>query len=113
MDLDFYFNEWAFLAKSDPALFEQRRREYIGAFLSRSGAHREHLETLQAKIDQQREQAATPEGAVVAISELMCASLAELGSEMGKLLVDLKRLKSSLVLRAALEGKGAADRLAA
>jgi hypothetical protein len=114
MDLDFYFNEWAFLAKTDPALFEQRRREYIGAFIRHSGAHRPQLETLQSKIDQQRELAATPEGAVAAISELMCASLAELGGEMNKLLVDLKQLKSNMLVRMIEQAQGEApQRLAA
>jgi hypothetical protein len=111
MNLDFYFNEWAFLAKTDPALFERRRREYIAAFLNRSGVHRARLEALQCQIDQQREQAATPEKAVEAISELMCASLVELGSEMTKLLKDLKRLKSSMQVQAALRAQ--VERLAA
>jgi len=110
MDLDFYFNEWAFLAKTDPALFEQRRREYVNAFVIRSGARRDRLEALQHKIDQQREQAATPERAVLAISELMCASLSELGGEMAKLLKEMRRLKPDELLHAAAEVQQAALR---
>lgn len=112
MDLEFYFNEWAFLAKTDPALFEQRRRETIAAFLDGSGKHRVRLEALQSKIDQQREQAATPERAVVAISELMCASLSELASGMTDLVTDLKRLKAKVLTEAVREARQS-QRLAA
>ncbi|MGE5467400.1 MAG: DUF3135 domain-containing protein [Ignavibacteria bacterium] len=109
MDFDFYFNEWAFLARTDPALFEQKRRDFIEAFLSRSGVHRARLEALQSKIDQHREQAATPERAVVAISALMCDSLSELGGQMANLVTDLKRLETSGLVQA-VEGLRAAAR---
>jgi hypothetical protein len=110
---DFYFNEWAFLAKSDPELFEQRRQEYIAAFLSQSGAHRQQLQVLQSKIDQQRKQAATPEQALAAISELMYASLAELAGEMSNLADDLKCLKSNALLRAVDQAQLVARKAAA
>jgi hypothetical protein len=99
MNLDFYFNEWAFLAKADPEVFERRREQYIAKFLSQSGIHRRRLELLQAKIDRERELAATPQQAVVAISGLMCASLAELAGEMSTLTTDLKNLKGHPLLR--------------
>ncbi len=105
MDLDFYFNEWAFLAKTSPALFEKRRQETIETFLGRSGVHRPRLEALQSMIDEQRELAATPERAVAAISELMCASLSSLATEMSKLHRDLNTLKSNALVRAAAEAQ--------
>jgi hypothetical protein len=113
MHLDFYFNEWAFLARTDPALFEQRRSEMIHAFLGRVGSHRQKLEALQSKIDQQRELAATPERAVVAISELMCASLSQLSSEMTDLVSGLKRLKGNPLVRELAEAETRRQRLAA
>lgn len=94
MDLDVHFNEWAFLAQADPEVFERRRCETINGFLSRSGTRRPHLEALQSRIDAQRKLAATPEEAVVAISALMCESLAALGGEIVKLYADLNEIKT-------------------
>lgn len=93
MDLDVHFNEWAFLAQADPEVFERRRCETINGFLSRSGSRRQHLEALQSRIDARRKLAATPEEAVVAISALMCESLAALGGEIVKLYIDLKEME--------------------
>ncbi len=95
MEFDFYFNEWAFLARTDPELFERRRREFVDGFVNSGGEHKPHLEALQREIDHQRELAATPERAVVVISELMCASLSNLGEKMTTLLDDLKDLESN------------------
>lgn len=100
MNLDFHFNEWVFLAKADPELFEQRRRQLIAAFLNQSGVHRQRLEKLQSQIDQERERAGSPQQAVVAISGLMCASLSALAGEMASLSTDLKRLRANTFLRA-------------
>ncbi|HEX8987028.1 MAG TPA: DUF3135 domain-containing protein [Rhodocyclaceae bacterium] len=113
MDFDFYFNEWAFLARTDPALFESRRREMIAAFLDQSGVRRERLEALQSKIDQQRELAATPERAVVAISELMCRSLEQLSSEMTDLVAGLRQLKASPLVQAMAEAEARKQKIAA
>lgn len=95
MELDFYFNEWAFLARTDPELFERRRREFVDAFVNSSGEHKPRLESLQREIDHQRELAATPERAVVVISKLMCESLSDLGEKMTTLLDDLKELEEN------------------
>lgn len=92
MDQDLYFNEWAFLARTDPEIFERRRKEYIGSFLSGTGVHRPRLEALQARIDAQRSLADTPEEAVMAISTLMCDSLADLAGKMKNLCTDLRDL---------------------
>lgn len=116
MDADFYFNEWAFLAKVDPVLFEQRRKEALADFLVQSGAHRAQLERLQSKVDCVRERAATPEQAMAAICGMMCASLVDLAGEMTSLSSDLKRLQKNSLLhviaeageRRAAGGKGIA-----
>lgn len=85
MNLDFNFNEWAFLAKTNPEGFERYRSQYIDQFLSQSGRHRRRLETLQSRIDAEREQAPTPEAALAAISRKMCQSLSLMGDEMQNL----------------------------
>lgn len=92
MDLDVYFNEWAFLARTDPEVFERRRQEYIGSFLNHSGRHRARLEALQTSIDARRACAANPQESVVAISLLMCESLCTLAETMQNLCADLNEL---------------------
>lgn len=109
MNLDFHFNEWVFLAKADPELFEQRRRQAIARFLNQSGVHRQRLEVLQSKIDRERERADSPQQAVVAISGLMCASLAELAGGMTALTKDLKQLRSNRLLSIVVQGGKAAE----
>lgn len=85
MDLDFNFNEWAFLAKTNPEGFERYRAQYIDQFLRSSGKHRRRLEALQSVIDVEREQAPTPEDALFKITQRMCQSLSHLGEEMEEL----------------------------
>lgn len=92
MELDYYFNEWAFLAQADPEAFERRRKQYIGEFLRRSGRHRRRLEALQARIDAERRPGVPPQQTVLALSRLMCASLDELHAAMTGLSADLKQL---------------------
>jgi hypothetical protein len=88
MDLDFNFNEWAFLAQTNPEGFERCREQYIGQFIRASGRHRRRLEALQSRIDVERELAPSPEAALAMISGQMCASLSQLVTEMQ----DLKTL---------------------
>src|SRR5690348_3408689 len=85
MDLDFNFNEWAFLAKTNPEGFERYREQYIVQFLSTTGMHRPRLEALQSCIDVERELAPTPEDALIAITSKMCQSLSHLGREVQEL----------------------------
>lgn len=85
MNLDFNFNEWVFLAQTNPEGFERYRSQYIDQFLSQSGRHRRRLEALQSRIDVERELAPTPEAALAAISCRMCQSLSRLGDEIKSL----------------------------
>lgn len=85
MDLDFNFNEWAFLAKTNPEGFERYREQYIMQFLKTTGAHRARLEALQSCLDVERELAATPEDALLGITRKMCLSLSHLGKEIQEL----------------------------
>jgi len=85
MDLDFNFNEWAFMAQTNPEGFERYREQFIGQFISTTGRHRSRLEALQACIDVERELAPTPEDALLVITHKMCQSLETLGSEVQEL----------------------------
>ncbi|GBG13332.1 3-hydroxylacyl-ACP dehydratase [Novimethylophilus kurashikiensis] len=82
MDLDFNFNEWAFLAQTNPEGFERYREQYLMQFLRTTGRHRARLEALQASIDVERELAESPEEALLYISQRMCTSLSRLGDEV-------------------------------
>jgi hypothetical protein len=94
MDPDvYYFNEWAFLAKTDPEVFEQRRVQCINKLLSMSGQQKQRLRALQSRIDAQRKRANSPQEAVIAISDLMCKSLSDLACVLKNLSVDLKYLE--------------------
>jgi hypothetical protein len=85
MDLDFNFNEWAFLAQTNPEGFERYREQYLVQFLRTTGKHRSRLEALQASIDVERELAESPEEALLYISQRMCTSLSRLGDEVQEL----------------------------
>ncbi len=47
----FFFNEWGFLAKVDPELFELRRKKAIEELLRDSGKPTLHHSRLQSEID--------------------------------------------------------------
>ncbi len=93
MDADYHFSEWAFLAKTDPEAFERRRRACIEQFLEQSGHRRARLEALQATIDAECEMAATPREAMLAVSRMMCNSLAELHLAMATLSGEFRNLR--------------------
>lgn len=82
VDMDFDYQEWAALAKTDPEAFEFRRAQYIKQFLNGSGRRKQRLEGLQFKIDATRRLAHTPPMALLAISKLMSQSLSDLGDEL-------------------------------
>ena len=86
---EFTFEQWAALARRDPAAFEARRRQVIARFLCESGERRATGEALQREIDAVRRQAATPHDALLAITAMLRAQLAFLGEELGALRQDL------------------------
>jgi len=93
MDLDYHFSEWAFLAQTDPAAFERRRRAYIEQFLRSSGHRRPYLEALQATIDAECQLAGNPREAMLAVCRMMCNSLTELHIAMTTLSGEFKTLR--------------------
>lgn len=95
METDYHFSEWAFLAQTDPVAFERRRRACIEQFLRQSGHRRARLEALQATIDAECELAGNPREAMLAVSRMMCNSLAELHVAMAALSKEFKVLRQT------------------
>jgi len=110
MDTEVHHNEWAFLARTDPEVFERRRKRCIEDFLGESHTHRPQLEALQARIDAARQDAPTPLDAVIAITALMCRSAGELATQLGSLHTDLVELKPPTPMTAATLRVGAVRR---
>jgi len=77
--VNFNFDEWLALSKSDPQSFESRRLESIEEFIKSVPEDKQHrLRCLQWKIDRVREKMPTPLAACVAISDMMWDSLDKL-----------------------------------
>ena len=94
MKTDFHFHEWAFLARTDAAAFERRRKLLLEEFLFGVGPHRQKLLRLQAEVDRRRAASDTPQQAVAAISGMMCHSFCALVGELGSLRKEMLRLQS-------------------
>lgn len=92
---DFFFEEWAFLAKVDPEAFERRRRKVIDEFLGNSGRQRALGEQLQREIDAVRGRAGEPLEALLAISGMLYEHLGFLGEELHALRDAVGRLKDA------------------
>lgn len=70
------FDQWAELAKSNPAAFETKRAEVIDAMIENMPVHKQQrMRCLQWKIDQVRNQASNPMAACIKLSEMMWDSL--------------------------------------
>lgn len=88
----FDFDEWARLARRDPAGFEARRRELLDAVIAEAPAsRRQRLRRLQWRIDRERERCPNPLGACVRLSDWMWRSFAGEGG----LAESLNRLRAS------------------
>lgn len=73
----FNFQAWARMAKEEPALFEEKRRAVIEAFIARTPErNRARLQGLQWKIDMERRRASNPLAACVRIYEAIWESFA-------------------------------------
>jgi hypothetical protein len=70
------FDEWASLAQTDPAAFEERRSCLIEDHIQNSPYHlQRRLRGLQFRVDMERRRARTPMGACVRISSMMWDAL--------------------------------------
>ncbi len=101
MSFEEWFEEMAALARKDPALFEERRKELISQAISQAAPeNRKRLECLQWRIDRERERARTPLGACIRLYDM----LMEMVYGEGGFLEAMKTLRDLLVK--AQEGKG-------
>ena len=80
------FDEMLILARHDPESFEEKRLQYIEAFLNNIPAEKQRrLRGLQWQIDQARHLARTPMASCITISNMMWESLHDLGQQQREL----------------------------
>lgn len=73
------FDEWARLAKSDPASFESLRDRVLEHRIARAPQDRQHrLRCLQWRINQIRKTASNPMAACISISNMMWSTFSNL-----------------------------------
>jgi hypothetical protein len=73
----FDFDQWAALARDDPAGFERQRRARVDALILRAlPEQRRRLRGLQFRIDMERRRARTPMAACVRLQSLMWDTVA-------------------------------------
>jgi hypothetical protein len=71
------FDQAMELARTDPAAFEEYRRNVIEALIARATErNRQHLRCLQWRIDKERERASTPFAACIKLYRMMWESFA-------------------------------------
>lgn len=71
------FDQAMELARTDPAAFEEYRRNVIEALIARAAErNRQHLRCLQWRIDKERERASTPFAACIKLYRMMWESFA-------------------------------------
>ncbi|MCP4287458.1 MAG: DUF3135 domain-containing protein [Gammaproteobacteria bacterium] len=84
------YKQWVEMARNDPELFENLRREAIDEVIEKAPeSHRQRLRSLQWRIDQERRRSTSPLGACVRISRMMWESVAGRGG----LLENLSQIK--------------------
>ncbi len=77
--MDFDWDTWSALARSDPAAFEEKRKQAVAELIaSAPEEHRQRLTGLQCRIDLERQRSSSPLGACIRISNLMWDSFADL-----------------------------------
>ncbi|MFV2059425.1 MAG: DUF3135 domain-containing protein [Gammaproteobacteria bacterium] len=81
IDLEFDFDMMMELAKNSPEEFEALRLELIEDYITSLPQERQHrMKCLQWRIDRTREQAKTPLGSCMAITEMMWESFEQLNT---------------------------------
>jgi hypothetical protein len=98
--MDFDWETWSTLARSDPAAFEQRRRQAIEALIAAAPEHRRpRLNALQCRIDLERRRSSSPLGACIRMSNLMWDRFTELRHALNALGEERSPLAPSLQVR--------------
>jgi hypothetical protein len=95
--MEFQFEEWASLAKLDPAAFEVRRQEAIAQFLRESAVRHGLLgKRLQREIDSRRQQAGTPQKAFEVIARMMWEQFAFLSEGLNDLSTYVRKFEGTV-----------------
>ena len=83
--MDFNFDEWAELAKSDPAEFEERRQQTLRVAVEQAPArHRRKLEGTLFRIEANRAKAKNPLHHAILAAQLMWASFEEMRASLNQ-----------------------------
>lgn len=84
--MDFDWETWSALARTDPEAFEKRRKQALEALIaSAPQQQRERLEALQCRIDLERRRSSSPLGACIRLSNLMWERFNELQQALNAL----------------------------
>lgn len=109
---EFDFDEWARIAREDPAEFERRRVAAIEALIASAPDRRARLEGTQWRLDRERELAHTPLKACLRISAMMWDSFLEMKSGLDDIAASVSALELSSPLRLVGAPVIAADEIA-
>ena len=83
--MDFNFDEWAELARSDPAEFEERRQHTLRVAVEQAPArHRRKLEGTLFRIEANRAKAKNPLHHAILAAQLMWASFEEMRASLNQ-----------------------------
>jgi hypothetical protein len=93
IDAEFNFEEWAQLARVDPATFESRRRTVVQDFLARSSERQRRLGVmLQHEIDSVIARAPNPHAAFMSLAKMVGVQAGFLAAELESLCDDFRHL---------------------
>jgi Protein of unknown function (DUF3135) len=100
--MEFDWETWSELARSDPEAFEQRRKQAIEALIAAAPEHRrQRLRALQCRIDLERRRSSNPLGACIRLSNLMWESFGELQEALKALTERVPEVSTALPAKAA------------
>jgi hypothetical protein len=100
IDLEFDFDMMMDLAKNSPEEFEDLRQGLINDYIQSLPKERQHrMECLQWRIERARDQAKTPLGSCMAITEMMWESFEQLNT----LFMEMKNSESKVKVNVALQ----------
>lgn len=86
---NFDFDDWAKLARSDPAAFDLRREEFIAAQIERHPAERrERLVCLQWRLDEERQRTSSALGACIRFSGKMWDAFTRLDDALNRVFTE-------------------------
>ncbi len=88
--MEFDWETWSELARTDPEAFERKRKEAIEALIASAPEHqRKRLIGLQSRVDLERQRSSSALGACIRVSNLMWRSFDELQRSLNSLMAEL------------------------